>query len=243
MKCETELEELSEIRQFLGRLISSSGRLAGFFEAQQPVGIARAPGRLDVMGGIADYSGSLVLELPLREAAFVVAQLHSEPIVRTASVSMEDSENVREASFPAAVILGEAGTGLTYESVHDVFKDRPKDIWAAYVAGTLAAAVREGWIHSQPGARILVISRVPEGCGVSSSAAIEVAALFALSAVAVVKNLGVPFPNHEAALLCQRVENLTVGAPCGVMDQMTSAYGKRGQLLELLCHKLRSSDP
>ena len=44
VKCETELEELSEIRHFRGRLISSSVRLVGFFEAQQPVGIARAPG-------------------------------------------------------------------------------------------------------------------------------------------------------------------------------------------------------
>jgi L-arabinokinase len=65
---------------------------------------------------------------------------------------------------------------------------------------------------------------------VSSSAAIEVAGLFALAAAA-----GFALEGREAALLCQRVENLVVGAPCGVMDQMTSACGQSGQLLELSC--------
>src|SRR4030095_457880 len=41
----------------------------------------------------------------------------------------------------------------------------------------------------------------------------------------------------RAALLCQRVENLVVGAPCGVMDQMTSSCGREGQLLPLLCQR------
>ena len=40
---------------------------------------------------------------------------------------------------------------------------------------------------------------------------------------------------RELALLCQRVENLVVGAPCGVMDQMTSACGEANQLLALIC--------
>ncbi|HQZ17031.1 MAG TPA: galactokinase family protein, partial [Vicinamibacteria bacterium] len=45
-----------------------------FFEASRDIFIARAPGRLDLMGGIADYSGSLVLQWPLREATLVAAQ-------------------------------------------------------------------------------------------------------------------------------------------------------------------------
>jgi L-arabinokinase len=187
------------------------------------------------MGGIADYSGSLVLELPLREAAFVAAQLHSEPEVRTLSVSLQDPSATRQATFPASKVLGGNGTKLTYESIHGAFSARPDDVWAGYTIGTLAAAVSDGWMHGFAGARILVLSRVPEGCGVSSSAAIEVASLFAVSAASIAEGKGVALPNYEAALLCQRVENLVVGAPCGVMDQMTSAYGKRGHLLELLC--------
>ena len=47
----------------------------GYFEPGTPVSIGRAPGRLDVMGGIADYSGSLVLQMPIAEAALVAVQL------------------------------------------------------------------------------------------------------------------------------------------------------------------------
>jgi galactokinase len=235
MKPVSEAEERNRVQIFLGDQMAKGGRLEGFFSAQQPIGLARAPGRLDVMGGIADYSGSLVLELPLGEAAFVFAQFQSEPVIRVLSLSMDESTPTREASFPSSAILGEDGLGLTYESIHKVFKDRPADLWAAYVVGALAAARREGWMHSLPGAQLLIVSNVPEGAGLSSSAAIEVAALFALSTAAISMHQGVPFPNQEAALLCQRVENLVVGAPCGVMDQMTSAYGKRGELFELLC--------
>jgi L-arabinokinase len=237
VKGETELKERQEFQDFARELTSAQGRLAGFFDAVQPVSIARAPGRLDVMGGIGDYSGSLVLELPIREATFVAAQLHPEPIVRAASVTAGASGPIREASFPLVQIIGPDGGGLTYEAAHKVFGARPADAWAAYAIGTLIAAAREGWIHlfRESGLRLLIVSNVPQGSGVSSSAAIEVASLFAISAASISARRGVELPNLEAALLCQRVENLIVGAPCGVMDQMSSAYGRRGQLLELLC--------
>ncbi len=48
--------------------------LRAFFDSKSELTVARAPGRLDVMGGIADYSGSLVLELPIAEATFVALQ-------------------------------------------------------------------------------------------------------------------------------------------------------------------------
>src|SRR5919202_7048234 len=67
----------------LDRLRSLRGdddpRLHAFFSPELPLYIARAPGRLDVMGGIADYSGALVLELPLARATFAVAQRRSDP--------------------------------------------------------------------------------------------------------------------------------------------------------------------
>jgi L-arabinokinase len=65
---------------------------------------------------------------------------------------------------------------------------------------------------------------------VSSSAALEVGTMSA-----VVAAFGLEVSPRELALLCQRVENLVVGAPCGVMDQMTSACGEENQLLALLC--------
>jgi L-arabinokinase len=80
------------------------------------------------------------------------------------------------------------------------------------------------------GANILIRSEVPEGKGVSSSAALEVAVMQAIAAA-----YEIDLPPREMALLCQKVENLIAGAPCGVMDQMTSACGEAHRLLSLLC--------
>jgi galactokinase len=82
----------------------------------------------------------------------------------------------------------------------------------------------------ESGANILISSRVPPGKGVSSSAALEVAVMQAAT-----EAFDISIDGREKALLCQKVENLVVGAPCGVMDQMTSVFGERDRLLFLLC--------
>jgi len=71
---------------------------------------------------------------------------------------------------------------------------------------------------------------VPEGKGVSSAAALEVAAMQAITAAYEYR-----VQPNELALLCQKVENLIAGVPCGVMDQMTSACGEADRLLMILC--------
>jgi galactokinase len=205
--------------------VSSSGSLHGFFHRGSPIGIARAPGRLDLMGGIADYSGSLVLELPIREAALVAAQLHPEPVVRAVSLDAERGSVLRDVSLPSAELFSG-----DYVAARSAFELQKTNGWAAYVAGTLVPLVADKGLRHSGGARILVASRVPEGKGVASSAAIEVAAMFALAAAG-----DLDLEGREAALLCQSVENRIVGAPCGVMDQMTAACGTAGHLLELLC--------
>src|SRR5437016_9203631 len=92
--------------------------------------------------------------------------------------------------------------------------------------------MRERNASFDEGAHILIKSTVPEGKGVSSSAALEVASLQALAAA---YELEISAP--ELALLCQKVENAIVGAPCGVMHQMAVACGDRNRLLKLLCQQ------
>uniref|UniRef100_A0A2P2MS79 L-arabinokinase-like isoform X2 n=1 Tax=Rhizophora mucronata TaxID=61149 RepID=A0A2P2MS79_RHIMU len=75
-----------------------------------------------------------------------------------------------------------------------------------------------------------VSSAVPEGKGVSSSASVEVASMSAIASAH-----GLSISPRDIALLCQKVENLIVGAPCGVMDQMTSACGEANKLLAMVC--------
>jgi L-arabinokinase len=80
------------------------------------------------------------------------------------------------------------------------------------------------------GLRLVVDSTVPEGKGVSSSAALEVAVMSAVAA-----SYGVDIGPEEIATACQWVENHVVGAPCGIMDQMTSSCGEANRLLKLKC--------
>src|SRR4029078_10582211 len=93
--------------------------------------------------------------------------------------------------------------------------------WAAYVAGVFLVLMREREQRFDSGANILISSRVPPGKGVSSSAALEVAVMQAVTVA-----FDIEIDGRDKALLCQRVENLVVGAPCGVMDQMTAVFGE-----------------
>jgi galactokinase len=98
------------------------------------------------------------------------------------------------------------------------------------VAGVFLALMRERGIRFQDGARILIASRVPQGKGVSSSAALEVAVMQAVTAA-----FDIMINARETALLCQIDENRVAGAPCGVMDQMTASCGETDRLLSLRC--------
>lgn len=215
--------ELLEVGQHLTRAAP-----ADFFDRTRPLTVARAPGRLDVMGGFADYSGSLTLEMPLREAAWVAVQSRGEPRVRVLSASFgQAAAPPRSAILP----LGELRrSSSSYAAAGAYFKSGPAEPWAAYVLGALAALRVERGREVSEGLDVLLASSVPEGKGVSSSAAVEVASLAALSAL-----YGEELGAEELALMCQRVENLVVGAPCGIMDQMTSSCALGGQLLSLLC--------
>jgi L-arabinokinase len=85
---------------------------------------------------------------------------------------------------------------------------------------------------------MLVHCEIPLGKGVSSSAALEVASMQAICAL-----LQAPIQGQELAMLCQQVENYVVGAPCGIMDQTTSACGVQDSLLALLCQPAELQEP
>ena len=185
--------------------------------------LARAPGRLDVMGGFADYSGSLVLEMPIAEAACVAAARTAEPWIEVASLG----EQPRRSRFAAPELWSACQSD---QALHDYFESAPAELrFAAYALGGLSQ-LRERGAELSGGLCVLVDSAVPEGKGVSSSAALEVASLRALSEL-----WQLPFSGVELGIAGQRVENRVVGAPCGVMDQITSACGEDGRLLALLC--------
>ena len=193
-------------------------------EDDGPVFLARAPGRLDVMGGIADYSGSLVLQWPIREATRVAVRPWRQ---RRLSITSLSGAGERTCDVPLDLV---ADATRPYEHVAAWFAADPARHWAAYVAGVFHVLAREHGVRFATGAAILIESDVPEGRGVSSSAAIEAATMEAACAA-----WHVSIDPTLRALRCQQVENLIVGAPCGVMDQMASICGEAESLMALLC--------
>jgi galactokinase len=197
-----------------------------FFARGGKVTVARAPARMDVMGGIADYSGSMVLEGTLAPAAYAAVQRRSDRKLRAMTVNVKDVQRVVEFSLDDFL---SGGRLKSYAQLGKLFASEAK--WAGYVLGGLLALQKEkvvsGW---STGLSIMLCSDIPIGAGVASSAAIEVAAMKAIAAA-----FDLELDGLQLAKLCQIVENRIVGAPCGIMDQVTSALGQRGKLLALCC--------
>jgi galactokinase len=196
-----------------------------YFNSNGDLIVTRAPGRLDLMGGFADYSGSLVLQWPIQSAAQVAIQRRTDQRLRIASQAREPNTRARVFEIDLHELLG-----MDYASLRARFASEAEHHWAAYVAGSLPVLARERNASFADGADIFINSSVPEGKGVSSSAALEVASMQAVSSA-----YELEIAAKDLALLCQKVENLIAGAPCGVMDQMTAACGEENDLLELLC--------
>ncbi|KAJ8766051.1 hypothetical protein K2173_020567 [Erythroxylum novogranatense] len=223
---------------------------AALFNWEEEVFVTRAPGRLDVMGGIADYSGSLVLQMPIREACHVAVQRnhpskhrlwkHAQarqnakgqgptPVLQIVSYGSELSNRGPTFDMDLSDFM-DGDQPMSYDKAKKYFSQDPSQKWAAYVAGTILVLMRELGVRFEDSISMLVSSAVPEGKGVSSSASVEVASMSALAAAH-----GFSISPKDIALLSQKVENHVVGAPCGVMDQMTSACGEANKLLAMVC--------
>jgi len=227
-----ETHDLPDVAAFVETLNkldqSPSPEARGLFDSKSRLVVARAPGRLDVMGGIADYSGSLVLELPILEATFAALQRQTDR--RLTIISLADGAGQTLVFEMALSEFENAGEPVDYDTACARFQRDPAQHWAAYVAGVFLALMRERGVRFREGAHILISSRVPQGKGVSSSAALEVAVMRAVAAA-----FDITIDSREMALLCQTVENRVAGAPCGVMDQMTASCGETNRLLALRC--------
>lgn len=192
-----------------------------------------APGRLDVMGGIADYSGSLVLQMPLANKTHVQLTLRND--YGCALTSQLSSGEILRASFDFRHFL-KTGT-VNYSYAKEKFKEQPDNAWSAYVIGCVLVLMKEKGI-SFTGGDFTITSEVPLGKGVSSSASIEVATMKALQ-----QAFHLDFSQTELPRLAQQVENAIVGAPCGLMDQLACYLGEPNKLLPIVCQPDLVQDP
>ena len=214
-----------DVQDFLDLLNNPSSPARELFNSENDLIVSRAPGRLDVMGGIADYSGSHVLEFPLAEATFAAVQLNAERRLNIVTM-LDDQMHYSSFTMPLSALDGP----VEYQEARELFQRDHTSHWPAYVAGVFLVLMRERNVNFASGANILISTRVPLGKGVSSSAALEVAVM-----QAVTEAFDISLEGRDKALLCQKVENLVAGAPCGVMDQMTAVFGERDRLLFMLC--------
>jgi galactokinase len=210
--------------------------------------VSRAPGRLDVMGGIADYTGSTVCEMPLDRAAAVALQERSDRQVQVFSFNLHDEHKPFTLRIPLDALAVDSVDVLRREF------NEPGRKWAGYLAGCLFVLhqqklidLRDPW---HKGINLALLSDVPLGAGVSSSAAIEVATMmnlvdhFNLHDIASPKPLAASRTTIDPmriAAMCQQVENHVVGAPCGIMDQASSCAGEANSLMRMICqpHELQ----
>jgi galactokinase len=114
-------------------------------------------------------------------------------------------------------------------SLHDSLEARP--VWLHYIYGTLAEWHGKGW--SKGGLDIAFAGDVPQGAGLSSSAALEASA-----ALAIGKCWQVELSQEQMARHCQKIEHQYAGVMCGIMDQYASIFGQVGQAILLDCRSV-----
>lgn len=186
--------------------MSSGARAADLFEAafgDEPVGVWSAPGRVNLIGEHTDYTGGFVMPLAIGQRAFVAASPRNDRMVRAVASGHE-----------------------TQSIAIDAIEATPPRGWLAYLAGAAWIAGRDHPTRSRHGWDLALVSDVPIGAGLSSSAAITCATLLAMN------ELGDwDLDRPELARLAQRVEHDVVGLPCGIMDQTASLRCTLGHVL------------
>ncbi|OAD61941.1 Galactokinase [Eufriesea mexicana] len=165
-----------------------------------------APGRVNLIGEHTDYNEGFVLPMALPMVTLIVGKLSN--IERCKIVSL--SETVSFENY----------TDFEVSSRKNIQPGEPK--WANYVKGCIA-----NFICDVPPFNAVIVSSVPVGAGLSSSAALEVAIYTFLEAL-------------TNALACQHAEHDFAGVPCGIMDQFISVMAREGYALLLDCKNLNT---
>ena len=173
--------------------------------------VARAPGRVNLMGDHTDYNDGFVLPAAIGVETMVAAR------------KREDRQ--------VTVVAADVGNARSTFSLDAPIAHAPDQPWSNYVRGVLATMQADGL--ELTGADLVVAGTIPQGSGLSSSASVEVAVATAFAALA-----GLSVDPTRLALLAQAAENDFVGTRCGVMDQLASALGERDHALLIDCRSL-----
>jgi len=168
-----------------------------------------APGRVNLIGEHTDYAEGFVMPVAIDKATLAAISPRADGKIVIYAENYNEERTFEAAALPTTA----------------------EKAWSDYPIGVAVILAGEG--YTIPGFSLSIWGDVPLGSGLSSSAALEVATMTALTAL-----MGVEIPGPKLARLCQRVENEFVGANCGIMDQFISANGKENHALLLDCRDL-----
>lgn len=171
-----------------------------------------APGRVNLIGEHTDYSDGFVLPVAIDLNTVFAASTRDD----------------------RRIIVHSAFANETYEFALDEPGKGNRGLWLDYVEGV--ARVLESRGHRLSGANMFIDSDVPPGAGLSSSAALEVSAGYAMLSIS-----GIDIDRVQLALAAQKAEHSYVGTMCGIMDQFIAALGQRDHALLIDCRYLESS--
>jgi galactokinase len=176
-----------------------------------PQHVVRAPGRVNLIGEHTDYNDGFVLPCAVHYHTLIGIHPREEAIVDVTALDWGAESDQFTLAGPIASL-----------------ESKP---WANYVRGVFAELLARG--YSLRGCTIAITGNVPQGAGLSSSAALEVGLVKALSELN-----GLQLGLEEIAAIGQAAENNFVGCACGIMDQLISATGREGYAIAIDCRSL-----
>jgi galactokinase len=172
--------------------------------------LARSPGRINLIGEHTDYNEGYVLPAAIDKAAYI-------------AVSLRDDDEIH----------------LTAHDLNETFYVNKNDLkpvadinWPNYILG--AAAQFKEKHKLRKGFNAILSGDIPIGAGLSSSAAVECATVFALNEL-----LQAELEKIEMVKMAQLAEHEYAGVKCGIMDQFASMFGKKDHVLRLDCRSLQ----
>ena len=182
-----------------------------FFEqySQLPAVIVRSPGRVNIIGEHADYNNGFVLPAAIDKAAYLAISLRDDNEIHLTALDLNE----------------------TFSTTIEELKPIGDISWPNYILGAAVQFLKQSIPLS--GFNAVLTSDVPIGAGLSSSAAVECATVFALNHL-LKTNIG----RVEMVSMAQKAEHEYAGVMCGIMDQFASMMGKANQVIKLDCRSL-----
>jgi galactokinase len=174
--------------------------------ATEPI-VIQSPGRINIIGEHTDYNEGFVLPASIDKSIYVAISKREDQQIHLFSSNYQEYIEIALADI------------------------RPNQNWSTYILGVVDQVQKKG--HHLSGFNLVLDGDVPIGAGLSSSAAVECAVVFALNEL-----FGLGISKLEMVQIAQKAEHTFSGVLCGIMDMFASMFGQQNQVIKLDCRSL-----